>query len=98
MIRHIVTFKLRGSDEERLTAARNFKEAIEALPEVIDCLRRVEVGINVNPAESFDIALVAEADTLADVAAYSAHPAHVAIVARFKPIIEVRTCVDYVVD
>ena len=72
-----------------------FKEAIEALPEVIDVLKKVEVGINMNPAETFDMALIAEAETLADVAAYSAHPAHVAAVGIIKPMIESRTCVDY---
>ena len=98
MVRHVVTFKLRGAEEERLAAARKFKAAIEALPAVIPCLLRVEVGININPTEKFDIALIAEAATLADVAEYSAHPAHVAAVAHIKPLIEARTCVDYEAD
>ena len=96
MIRHVVTFRLRGSEAERRAAAMTFKEAIEALPEVIDVLKKVEVGININPAETYDMALIAEAETLADVAAYSAHPAHVAAVGIIKPMIESRTCVDFV--
>ncbi|MBQ4291932.1 MAG: Dabb family protein [Muribaculaceae bacterium] len=96
MIRHVVTFRLRGSEAERRAAAMKFKEAIEALPEVIDVLKKVEVGININPAETYDMALIAEAETLADVAAYSAHPAHVAAVGIIKPMIESRTCVDFV--
>lgn len=96
MIRHVVTFRLRGSEAERRAAAMKFKEAIEVLPEVIDVLKKVEVGININPAETYDMALIAEAQTLADVAAYSAHPAHVAAVGIIKPMIESRTCVDFV--
>lgn len=97
MIRHVVTFRLRGSEAERRAAAMKFKEAIEALPEVIDVLKKVEVGININPAETYDMALIAEAETLADVAAYSAHPAHVAAVGIIKSMIESRTCVDFVI-
>ena len=40
------------------------------------------------------LVLVACADSMADVAAYSAHPAHVAAVALVKPVIKARACVD----
>ena len=47
-----------------------------------------------DPAEDYDLVLVACADSMADVAAYSAHPAHVAAVALVKPVIKARACVD----
>ena len=46
MVKHIVTFKLQGTPEERLEVARRFKAALLALPEQIDVLRSIEVGIN----------------------------------------------------
>ena len=78
MVKHIVTFKLTGSDAERLAVAQSFKAALDALPEQIDVLRSIEVGINQNPAESWDVVLTAVVDTMADVEVYTKHPAHVA--------------------
>ncbi|MDE5967634.1 MAG: Dabb family protein [Muribaculaceae bacterium] len=95
MVKHIVTFKLKGSDEERRQAAEQFKAALEALPEQIDVLRSIEVGINSNPAESWDVVLTAVVDTMADVDVYAKHPAHVAAAAIIGPCKESRACVDY---
>lgn len=95
MVKHIVAFKLSGTAEHRRDLATRFKEALDALPAQIDVLRSIEVGINENPAESWDIVLTAVVDTMADVAVYAAHPAHVAaasIIARDRVD---RACVDY---
>ena len=85
MIRHIVAFKLKGTPEERLEVSRRFKAALEALPAQIDVLKSIEVGINENPAETWDVVLTAVVETLEHVAAAS-------IVAPHK---EARACVDY---
>lgn len=95
MVKHIVTFKLKGSAEQRLAAARQFKAALEALPQQIDVLRDIEVGINENPSETWDVVLTATVDTLADVDIYAKHPAHVAAAAIITPVKESRACVDY---
>ncbi|MBD5210377.1 MAG: Dabb family protein [Bacteroidales bacterium] len=95
MVKHIVTFKLKGSDEVRRDAALKFKAALEALPAQIDVLRAIEVGINENPAETWDVVLTATVDTLADVDVYAKHPAHVAAAAIIAPVKESRACVDY---
>lgn len=97
MVKHIVTFKLKGSDEERRAAAEQFKAALEALPAQIDVLHAIEVGINENPAETWDVVLTATVDTLADVDIYAKHPAHVAAAAIIAPCKESRACVDYTV-
>ena len=76
MVKHIVTFKLTGTDEERLEIAQAFKNALEALPEQIDVLRAIEVGINENPAESWDVVLTAIVGNMAEVEIYAEHPAH----------------------
>lgn len=95
MIKHIVTFKLKGSEDERKATALRFKNALEALPDVIDVLKSMEVGINENPAETWDVVLTAVVPTMADVEVYAKHPAHVAAAAIIAPHKESRACVDY---
>lgn len=95
MVKHIVTFKLTGTPEERYEVAKAFKEALEALPEVIDVLEKIEVGINENPAESWDVVLTAYLPSMADVEVYAKHPAHVAAAGLLAGHKEARACVDY---
>ena len=61
MVKHIVMFKLTGTPEERLSVASSFRDALLALPEKIDVLRSIEVGLNQNPAEDWDVVLTAVA-------------------------------------
>ena len=95
MVKHIVSFKLKGSPEERLEVARRFKEALEALPSVIEPLQSIEVGINENPSEDWDVVLTAVVPTMEDVSVYAKHPAHVAAASIVGPHKESRACVDY---
>lgn len=95
MIKHVVMFKFKGTPEERKEVAKKFAEALRALPSQIDELKSMEVGLNINPAETWDLVLTATAETLEDVAKYSAHPAHQAAVAIIAPHKESRACVDY---
>lgn len=97
MVRHIVSFKLRGTDEERREVCRNFASALRALPDQIECLRSMEVGINENPAEEWDLVLTATVDSMEDVDRYARHPAHLAAAAIVAPLREARACVDYAV-
>lgn len=98
MVKHIVTFRLNGTPEERHEACRKFAGALLALPAQIDCLMSMEVGINENPAEQWDLVLTATVPTMADVAVYSAHPAHVAAASIIAPLRRERACVDYTGD
>lgn len=97
MVKHIVTFKFRGTAEERLAASIRFKSALDRLPEEIEVLRSIEVGINENPAETWDIVLTAVVDKMEDVEVYAKHPAHVAAAALIADCKESRACVDYAV-
>ena len=97
MVKHIVLFKLKDnvSEAEKLVVMNKFKAAIEALPAKISVIRKIEVGLNINPDETWNIALDSEFDTLEDVKFYATHPDHVAagkILAETK---ESRACVDY---
>ena len=98
MVKHIVAFKLTGTDAERREVAEKFKAALLALPEQIDVLRSMEVGINENPAETWDLVLTAVVDTMADVEVYAKHPAHVAAAGWLAGHKGDRACVDYVVE
>ena len=95
MVKHIVTFKLTGTADERRQVAEQFKEALLKLPQTIDVLESIEVGINENPAESWDVVLTAIVPTMADVEVYAKHPAHVAAPGLLAGHKEMRACVDY---
>lgn len=97
MVRHIVMFKLLGMPEERLAVAEQFKAALETLPDIIEPLESIEVGINQNPNEDWDVVLTATLPTMADVEVYAKHPAHVAAAGLLAGHKEARACVDYVV-
>lgn len=95
MVKHIVAFKLNGTAEERRATAAKFKEALEALPTQIEVLKSIEVGLNENPAETWDVVLTAVVDKMEDVEVYAKHPAHVAAAAILGSQKELRACVDY---
>lgn len=95
MVKHIVSFKLTGTDAERRQVANDFKEALMALPPKIEVLKSMEVGINENPNEDWDVVLTAIVETMADVETYAKHPAHVAAASILAGHKENRACVDY---
>lgn len=95
MVKHIVTFKFKGDEAVRREYARKFADALLALPAQIECLESMEVGINENPAETWDLVLTAVVPTMEDVDRYAKHPAHVAAAAIIGPVKESRACVDY---
>ena len=66
----------------------------KAQPEQIDVLQSIEVALNENPAEDWDIVLTAIVPTMEDVATYAQHPAHVAAAAIIKDVKQLRACVD----
>lgn len=97
MVKHIVLFKLKDEApaEARLAAMNAFKAAIEALPAKIPFIRSIEVGLNINPAETWSIALYSEFDSLDGVRRYAVHPDHVAAGKLLAEVRESRACVDY---
>ena len=66
-----------------------------ALPLTIDVLKSIEVGINENPSESWDIVLTAVVEKMEDVETYAKHPAQVAAAAHLAGHKADRACVDY---
>ncbi|KAA6351290.1 hypothetical protein EZS27_001436 [termite gut metagenome] len=97
MVKHIVLFKLKDEvpPNEKMRLTTKFREAIENLPTKIPYIRKIEVGFNINPDESWYIALYSEFDTLEDVKLYAVHPEHLAAGKIIVEIKENRACVDY---
>lgn len=98
MIRHIVMFKLKefATPADKQAKMQEIKTGLEALLDKIDVLRMIRVDFNVNPAETWDIILTTELDTLEDVSTYVNHPEHVAISKGIiGPVKADRACVDY---
>lgn len=98
MVRHIVMFKLKEFDtpEEKEAKMQEIKVALEALIDKIDVLHMIRLDFNVNPAETWDIILTTELDSLADVNTYANHPEHVAVAKNIiGPVKADRACVDY---
>ncbi len=97
MIKHIVLFKLKEEigNTEKMEVMNQFKLAIEALPTIIPIIRKIEVGLNMNPAEKWDIALYSEFASMDDLKAYAIHPAHVEAAKLLASVKDERSCVDY---
>ena len=97
MVKHIVLFKLKDEapESQKLEAMNRFKAAIEALPARIPVIRKIEVGLNINPGETWSIGLYSEFDSLEDVKSYAVHPDHVAAGKLLAEVKESRACVDY---
>ena len=97
MIKHIVLFKLRDDVESSVKATRlpDIREQFLALQGVIPSLRSIEVGLNVNPKEKFDLALVSTFDNMEGLAAYATDPRHVAVAKQVGEMLDVRACTDY---
>lgn len=52
MVKHIVMFKLRGTEKERRIIAARFVEALMALPEKIECLKDMEAAVKRKPSRA----------------------------------------------
>lgn len=97
MIKHIVLFKFKEDlpTEEKKNKSEKIKTDLEALVEKVETLRKMEVGININPDEDYDLSLVSEFDDMNGLKAYAIHPDHVKAGAAIREILEKRACVDY---
>ena len=87
MIRHIVMFKLKefATPADKQAKMQEIKTGLEALIDKINVLRMIRVDFNVNPAETWDIILTTELDTLEDVVSKGI----------IGPVKADRACVDY---
>lgn len=95
MIKHVVSFKLKGTETERRQCSEKFKRALLNLQGKIECLRSMEVGINCNPEEKWDLVLISTFDNLKDLKEYANNPLHVEAASIIADLKEDRACVDF---
>lgn len=94
MIRHICMFTLR--DEGKAQYVSEFMERAESL-RAIGEIRRLEVVRNDlrTPATNYDVALIADFDTVDDLNAYQKSPVHLAFGEFVYTVRKERACIDY---
>lgn len=98
MLHHIVLFAFDGftSDAEKAAHLQSIKKELEVLPSSIPALNALEVFINENPNEQYDLMLEARVSDMDALNAYANHPDHQRIVRELiKPYLRSRACVDY---
>ncbi len=98
MFTHIVLWKLKetAAGRSRAENARLMKARLEELANMMDGLRRLEVGIDViHEADSADVALYSEFESRAAYQAYQDHPAHKALASFVKDVRVERRVIDY---
>lgn len=94
MIRHICMFMLRDEGKEQHIS--EFMERAESL-RAIGEIRRLEVVRNDlrTPATNYDVALIADFDTVDDLNAYQKSPVHLAFGEFVYTVRKERACIDY---
>lgn len=97
MIKHIVMFQLKefNSPEAKEAKLHEIKAGLEGLMGKVPTLLSMEVAINCNPKEKYDIVLISEFETLEALEAYAIHPDHVAVGGIIRECMQGRACVDY---
>jgi hypothetical protein len=91
LITHVVLMKF--ADQANAAEART---RLDALPAQIPHIRDLTVGLDVVRAEvSWDLCLVTTHDSLDELKAYQAHPAHVEFGGWLRPLLASRATVDY---
>lgn len=100
MIRHIVLWKLAESAEGAVKQenAQKMKVMLESLGKKIPEVRTIEVGINCNRGETWDVALFAAFDSMAELMIYQNHPEHKSCVEFIRKVRIDRAAVDYEAD
>lgn len=98
MIKHIVMFKLKDTDdrsayENALEAKRRFEDVIAGVAQI----KKGEAVINSQeaPESNFTIALICDFETIDDLNAYQVHPVHTEFAGFIASVKTDRACIDY---
>jgi hypothetical protein len=97
MIRHIVEFRLAADEpEQRAIDARGIRDHLTALVGVVPTVRSIVVAPDLGLIGGhWDVVLVSEHDSSADLEAYQAHPAHREAAGWVSTVVSDRATVDY---
>ncbi len=97
MVKHVVLFKFKAFEtpEDKISTLSNIKQALENLIDTVPSLKSIEVGLNSNEKEEFDLVLTTTHDDWAGLQAYAVHPEHVKVGQMIGAHKDARSCVDY---
>ena len=97
MIRHIVLWKLKNSENPEIKAlnASRLENELRHLKKEIVQIKRLEIGANLNPENEYDIALIIDFDSFEDLMTYQNHPAHKKVVEFLKTIRDLKASIDF---
>lgn len=95
MVKHIVMWKFKDSDEDKGQNIRKAKTGLENMAGKIAGLLSIQVSVNINPANEFDMVLETEHRNEEDLEYYQKHPVHMEAAQFVRSITEKRACVDY---
>ncbi len=94
MLVHIVMFGFKEENKEANMA--QVKALLEALPQKIESLKSMEVGMDISRSErSFDLVLTSTFEDQEGLNAYAVHPAHLDVVRVIKEVTSLSKVVDY---
>jgi predicted metal-dependent HD superfamily phosphohydrolase len=97
MIRHIVSWKLAAIDEEAKSAAFTaIAEALGGLPPLIPEIKTLHIARDIDENEAnWDVVLVVDYNSTADLAVYQTHPEHLKAAAIVRSHVTERATVDF---
>ncbi len=97
MIRHIVEFRLSATDAAQRSAdTQGIHDRLTALIGVVPGLDRLTFAPDLGHVDThWDVVLVSEHPSNADLEAYQAHPSHAAAAAWISTVVLDRAIVDY---
>ncbi len=93
MITHVVCFKLKDRSPENV---QKTKDVLESMQGKIPQVKQLEVGSDVLHSDrSYDIVLISQHETMADLDGYQVHPIHQEVIVYMKTVVESSVSVDF---
>lgn len=95
MVNHIVFFSM-NEDQHKANNLQQLKIRLESLPDKIDILEHLEVGLNFSQSpKAADLCLMTQFRTKDDLDTYRTHPAHQEVVEYIKKTVRETRVVDF---
>lgn len=101
MVKHVIIWTLKPelTGDERESAKKGIKTALEGLKGQIDGLIDIRVETELLPTSTGDVMLDSTFTDAATLKAYAVHPAHVAAADGYvRPYTAQRSCVDFTIE
>lgn len=95
MIRHIVLWKFRAGEEEKM---HEFLTGLKGLESLIEGIHNMQIGISVKDSNTYDACMTADFDSLAALENYKNDPRHLKLSALCKSIRESRGAIDFEIE